>query len=105
MTHTYTVTGMTCTGCQAKVQGLLSHVPAVSNVTIDLQRNEAIVQMERHIPTRDLQAALKDYPKYHLTKQAMPAAYIRGTSSTSQPNAPIAGPSPASWLSTYKPIL
>ena len=37
MKHTYKVSGMTCTGCQAKVQHLLSQVKGVSNVTIDLE--------------------------------------------------------------------
>ena len=41
MTYTYFVTGMTCAGCQAKVQSLLSKVPGVKNVTIDLSNGEA----------------------------------------------------------------
>ena len=41
MTHTYKVSGMTCTGCQAKVQSLLTKVKSVSNVEIDLAKGEA----------------------------------------------------------------
>ena len=69
MTHTYTVTGMSCTGCQAKVQSLLSGVQGVKNVSIDLAKKEASIEMERHISTSDLKSALKDYPKYQLAEQ------------------------------------
>ncbi|MDB5147336.1 MAG: heavy-metal-associated protein, partial [Mucilaginibacter sp.] len=34
MTHIYNITGMTCTGCLAKVQGLLSQVNNVEKVDI-----------------------------------------------------------------------
>ena len=67
MTHTYKVSGMTCTGCQAKVQNLLSKVDAVSDVNIDLAKGEATIKMDKHIATAILQEALKDYPKYQLT--------------------------------------
>ncbi len=63
MTHTYEVSGMTCTGCQAKIKGLLSQVKGVKNVDIDLSKGEAVIQMEQHIPTSEFQSALKQYPK------------------------------------------
>jgi copper chaperone CopZ len=88
MTHTYTITGMTCTGCQAKVQGLLSEVSAVDNVTIDLKAATARIDMNRHVPTGELQAALKDYPKYQLAEAV-----------AADDEAPV------SWIKTYKPIL
>lgn len=94
MTHTYKVTGMTCAGCQAKVQSLLSAVPAVKSVSIDLQQGEATVGMDRHIDTGDLQAALKDHPKYQLTEIQHVAAKAHEPEEAAK-----------SWLSTYKPIL
>lgn len=45
MTHIYTITGMTCNGCKAKVQGLLSKVPAVQDVSIDLEQGTATIGM------------------------------------------------------------
>jgi copper chaperone CopZ len=93
MTHTYTITGMTCTGCQAKVQGLLSRVSGVDGVSIDLKQGTAQIDMSGHVPTGELQAALKDYPKYTLAV-------------TSPAPAPAAdAPAPVSWVKTYKPIL
>jgi copper chaperone CopZ len=91
MTHIYSISGMTCGGCEAKVKGLLSGIPAVKKVDINLQSGEATIEMDRHVGTGELQAALKEYPKYqlqethhHPTERSIP-----------QP----------SWLSTYKPIL
>jgi copper chaperone CopZ len=94
MTHTYNVSGMTCSGCQAKVQGLLSKVPGVKNVDIDLPKGEATIEMDSHIPTIELKSALKDHPKYQLTEgnhQNLPAEDTKEAKK--------------SWLETYKPIL
>jgi copper chaperone CopZ len=68
MTHTYNITGMTCTGCQAKVQSLLSNIPHITKVDIDLTNNKADVTMDEHVPTANLQAALANYPKYSLSE-------------------------------------
>jgi len=96
MTHTYKVSGMTCGGCQAKVQGLLSKLAGVKNVSIDLAKGEATIDMERHIATADLKAALKDYPKYQLTEapRHQPAIVPAANEETTK-----------SWVVTYKPIL
>jgi copper chaperone CopZ len=88
MTHTYSISGMTCSGCEAKVKGLLSNIPQVKKVEIDLKSGNATIEMDRHVATSDLQAALIAYPKYQLTE------------------APVGSVTPqASWLQTYKPIL
>ena len=52
MTHTYHVSGMTCGGCQAKVQNLLSKIAGVKNVSIDLAKGEATIDMNKTLPTR-----------------------------------------------------
>jgi copper chaperone CopZ len=96
MTHTYNISGMTCSGCQAKVQGLLSKVAGVKNVNIDLTKGKASIDMEKHIATDELKAALKDYPKYQLSED--------------QQQQPAVAPVPVaeetkSWIATYKPIL
>ena len=96
MTHTYKVTGMTCGGCSAKVQSLLSNVTGANNIRIDLAKAEATIDMERHIPTSVLQAALKDYPKYQLSEKD--AAVKPAIEEVKQEDT-------KSWLATYKPIL
>jgi copper chaperone CopZ len=89
---------MTCNGCQAKVQQVLSQVPGVKNVSIDLEKSEAVVEMDKHVPTTALQAALQPYPRYKLTEKeemhTMPAVPV-----------PVAEEIQKSWMQTYKPIL
>jgi copper chaperone CopZ len=101
MTHTYTIAGMTCAGCQAKVQGLLARVPAVDKVTVDLAQGTAQIEMHQHIPTGELQAALKDYPKYKLGEAA---AAVHTVSAVHTAHVDGEG-APVSWVKTYKPIL
>lgn len=95
MTHTYKVSGLTCTGCQAKVKSLLSEVESVNNVEIDLAKGEATIQMDKHIATSALQDALKDYPKYKLSKIAKQHSPVFSEESEEA----------KTWLATYKPIL
>jgi copper chaperone CopZ len=94
MTHTYKVSGMTCSGCQAKVQGLLSKVNGVNDVIIDLPKGEATISMDKHVPAQELKEALADYPKYQLSEMEhiKPAVVIPTEENKS-------------WLETYKPIL
>ncbi|TWI77706.1 copper chaperone CopZ [Lacibacter cauensis] len=96
MTHTYNVSGMTCGGCQAKVQGLLSKVSGVKNVSIDLSKGEAVIDMDKHIATEDLKAALNDYPKYQLS-ETHPQIHTVVSAIEKEEG--------KSWIATYKPIL
>jgi copper chaperone CopZ len=68
MTHSYTITGMTCTGCEAKVRNLLTKVPGVKNVSINLPEDSATIDMDQHIPLTVLKEALSNYPKYQLSE-------------------------------------
>lgn len=86
---------MTCGGCQAKVQSLLSKVPGVKNVRIDLPKGEASIDMEKHIPASELKSALKDYPKYQLTENGH--QYYKVVATPNEES--------KSWAETYKPIL
>ncbi len=96
MTHTYNVTGMTCSGCQVKVQSLLSKVTGVSKVSIDLSTGDTTIDMDKHISTPVLKEALKEYPKYQLSEKNM----LPHTPAVSLP-----AEESKSWLQTYKPIL
>ncbi len=69
MTHTYNISGMSCSGCQATVQKLLSGVSGIKKVSVDLQKKEATIDMDKHVPTSQLQAALKAHPKYKLEEK------------------------------------
>lgn len=94
MTHTYNISGMTCSGCQAKVQALLSGINGISGVKIDLAKGEADITMNRHISTTTLQDALKDYPKYKLSE-----AFTQQHPVDEEPV------NSRTWLQVYKPVL
>ena len=96
MTHTYNVSGMTCGGCQAKVQSLLSRVQGVKNVIIDLTKGQVVIEMDRHISTSELAEPLKDYPKYQITESNNNYHDISADYMVEETK---------SWIGTYKPIL
>lgn len=87
MIHKYTLTGLTCPSCQAKVKSALHTVQDISNVEISLENSEATITMEKHIPIEKLQDALD--PKYTIT--------VKEHNETAMQT--------KNWLSTYKPIL
>lgn len=94
MTHTYNITGMTCTSCQSKVQGLLSNIDGVKNVSINLQKGIAEVDMSKHISINTFKTALQDYPKYQITEADSKPTILSVEEKETK-----------TWLATYKPIL
>ncbi|WP_298265632.1 heavy metal translocating P-type ATPase [uncultured Lutibacter sp.] len=70
MKHTYHIHGMTCNGCRSHVEETLSKVGGVSKATVDLDKAEANIEMESHIPIETFQEALKkDGGTYSIHKQ------------------------------------
>lgn len=59
MTHTYHIHGMTCNGCRTHVEETLSKVEGVTNATVNLEKAEATIEMQSHIPIEKFQEALK----------------------------------------------
>ncbi len=98
MTHTYDITGMTCNGCLSKVHQLLSQVPGVTNVDINLEKGTGEITMEHHVNTTKLKEALSAYPKYtineqHVTQQPIVTPFAADETET------------RSFVETYKPVL
>ncbi|MGB6150568.1 MAG: heavy metal translocating P-type ATPase [Pricia sp.] len=60
MKHTYHIEGMTCNGCRSHVEQTLSKVEGVENVSVDLEKAEAVIEMESHIAIEIFQKALQD---------------------------------------------
>ena len=50
---------MNCNGCRSHVEEILSKVEGVSKAKVDLEKAEAIIEMESHIPLKSFQKALK----------------------------------------------
>src|SRR5690606_24127845 len=59
MKHIYNISGMTCKGCRSHVEKVLSEVNGVTKASVNLEKKEAEVEMERHIKTEELQQALE----------------------------------------------
>ena len=82
MKHTYSVTGMTCNGCKAKVESLLKAVEHVEGVSVDLDKGQAEVTMSKHITLGALQKALPEKYTISETKDTT----IFNAVSTEEPN-------------------
>ncbi|GHC47810.1 heavy metal translocating P-type ATPase [Ulvibacter litoralis] len=82
MKHTYKITGMTCNGCRSHVEQTLSKVNGVS-AAVDLEKQEAVIEMEQHISMEAFQEALqKDGGRYSIhmlgtVPNAMPDSSLR----------------------------
>lgn len=60
MKHTYKITGMTCNGCRSHVEKTLNEVDGVQKASVDLEKAEAEIEMEKHIELARFQQALKE---------------------------------------------
>ena len=67
MKHTYKIEGMTCNNCKASVEKYLHDLPNISHVSIDLEKGEAEVTMDKHVASDELQNALPE--KYTVSEK------------------------------------
>lgn len=67
MQHTYKVTGMTCNNCVATVTESLNAINNITNVIVNLEKQEVTINMTKHIPTAVLQKSLPD--KYTISEK------------------------------------
>ncbi|MFT6196889.1 MAG: Cu2+-exporting ATPase, partial [Nonlabens sp.] len=51
---------MTCNGCRSHVEQTLSKVDGVIHISVNLEKAEAAIEMESHIPIETFQKALQD---------------------------------------------
>ena len=58
MKHTYKISGMTCGSCKASVEKSLNDLDDVTNVVVNLEKEEAIITMRNHIEVETLQKTL-----------------------------------------------
>jgi Cu2+-exporting ATPase len=59
MKQTYQIHGMTCNGCRAHVEQTLARVEGVSAVSVTLEDEAAVLEMDRPVPLQQFQEALK----------------------------------------------
>lgn len=87
MKHTYSITGMTCGSCEAKVKSELLSLENVTEAQISKDTNSAILTMNKHIALPVLQNVLS--AKYQILEFDQPKEEEQIKS----------------WIDTYKPIL
>ncbi len=59
MKHSYHIQGMTCNGCRKHVEETLAKVEGVTMVSVHLEKAEATIEMESHIPIKKFQEVLE----------------------------------------------
>ena len=67
MIRTYTINGMTCEGCVAKVTYLLEQHSNISLAEIELKNNTATLTVEKEIAIDELRRLFEAHPKYIIT--------------------------------------
>lgn len=87
MTHTYKLTGMTCSSCEAKVKSALLTIENVTNVIVSKDTETTTITMDKHIALSDLQKVLENKYQISATNHNEIAEQTK------------------SWFETYKPIL
>jgi copper chaperone CopZ len=90
MTHTYQLTGMTCSACEAKVKSKLLTLPDITSVEVSKDTNTATIGMEKHISLTNLQEVLGGASSKYQISATQHNEIAEQTKS---------------WLETYKPIL
>lgn len=90
MTHTYQLTGMTCSGCENKVKSKLLILPDVTSVEVSKDTNSATISMDKHIGLDALQRALGGAESKYQIAATAHSEVLEETKS---------------WAATYKPIL
>lgn len=95
MTHTYTITGMTCGSCVARVKSAFLKMGDITEAEVQLAAPQATITMQKHVPTAVLQQALDFSGKYAIA-EADSGMEHSGMAATE---------SEKSWVATYKPVL
>jgi cation transport ATPase len=68
MTHKYTINGMTCNSCVGRVKSELLKLSDVLEADVQLQSPQAVITMNKHIPTDRLQKAIANAGRYTIAE-------------------------------------
>ncbi|MBE7175241.1 MAG: cation transporter [Mucilaginibacter polytrichastri] len=68
MTHTYSITGLTCSGCVAKAKSAFLKLSDVISAEVQLNEPQATIEMQKHIGLPVLQEALRGAGNYTITE-------------------------------------
>jgi copper chaperone CopZ len=96
MTHTYSLSGLTCSGCVAKVKKELLRNPDITSVEVTLDPQVANISMSRHIGLDRLQQMLEGAGNYRIFERARNKMSLDKDENQS---------TVSSWFTTYKPLI
>jgi len=82
MKHEYSITGMTCNSCVAKVKNELLKMGDIESAEVQLQSPQATITMSKHIPIASLQQAIGKAGNYNVTEAD--GGMKRGMSNTAE---------------------
>jgi copper chaperone CopZ len=99
MTHTYKISGMTCSGCEATIKSNLLKLPDVESVELSKDTEIATINMSKHISLTDLQSAIGN-GKYQIFEDSGHPDSYRESVVSGQVAA-----EDKSWFAIYKPLL
>ena len=66
MEKEYSITGMTCAGCVAKVQRTLSNVEGIESVRVQLEYPQAIIKSSVSVDLASINQVLSEKGKYQI---------------------------------------
>ncbi|WP_367389753.1 heavy-metal-associated domain-containing protein [Lewinella sp. LCG006] len=90
MTHTYQITGMTCSSCEQKIKSVFLQLEEIIEVSVSKENGQAEIMMSKHIPLSILKSQLGlAGDKYQIG--------VIGHNETVE--------GAKSWFSTYKPVI
>jgi len=76
MIQKYNIQGMTCNGCKAQVEHLLSEVKGVSSVNVHLQKQEASIEMNTKLNLEKLSSVLPAKYTIEAQKQKVEPSFV-----------------------------
>ena len=89
MTHQYTISGMTCGKCVAKVKSALLSTAHITEADVQLISPQATITMDQHVPTSRLQEAIAKSGHYTIQDLSTEVKEMNTQS----------------WWQVYKPVI
>lgn len=93
MTHTYNITGMTCSACAQSVKSALEKINGIKSVDVDLASGKAVIEMNRHIDVSELNNSLAPLKKYIISEDTNDQSHMMMDEEN------------RTWLQAYKPLI
>ncbi len=91
----YTIGGMSCMSCVAKVKSALEALPEVTSVDVDKATDSAVALLNAPVSIQSLESTLKSVDAKYSISENPSSALVAGSEKAQE----------RTWLETYRPIL